>query len=79
MHVRTEPSINSVIKKVKDLTIDGKRNAISSNDNDNAVYKKGTIFTALEIINNSEGVWAKSPSGYICISDSEGFVYCEKI
>lgn len=34
-----------------------------------ALYKKGTVFTALEIINNGSSYWAKTPSGYICLKD----------
>ncbi len=78
MNVRENPSINSKIKKVKELTQDGKRNATSTNPEDNAVYKKGTIFTAKEIIKNNNYIWAKSPSGYICLEDSNT-KYCEKV
>ena len=34
-----------------------------------ALYKKGTVFSALEIINNKSSYWAKTPSGYICLKD----------
>lgn len=78
MNVRENPSINSRIKKVKELTEDGKRNSTSTNLDDNAVYKKGTIFTAKEIIKDNNYVWAKSPSGYICLEDSNT-KYCEKV
>ena len=78
MNVRRGASINSDIKKVKELTEDGKRNATSQNPNDNAVYKQGTIFTAKEIIEDNNYVWAKSPSGYICLKDKDN-IYCEKV
>ena len=78
MNVRCNPSINSDVKKVKDLTEDGKKNATSTNPNDNAIYKKGTIFTAKEIIEDNNYIWAKSPSGYICLQDSNN-IYCEKV
>lgn len=78
MNVRENPSINSKIKKVKELTQDGKRNATSTNPEDNAVYKKGTIFTAKVISKQDKYVWAKSPSGYICLEDSNT-KYCEKV
>lgn len=78
MNVRTGAGTNYSIKKVKDLSEDGKRNATSKNLNDNAVYKTGTIFTAQEIINQN-GVWAKTPSGYVCIKGASGTVYCSKI
>ena len=78
MNVRTGAGTNNPVKKVKDLTADGKRNATSTNPEANAVYKTGTIFTALQIINNN-GVWAKTPSGYVCIQGESGTKYCSKI
>lgn len=78
MNVRVGAGTDRAIKKVKDLTTDGKRNATSTNPNDNGVYKKGTVFTAKEIIYISNDVWAKTPSGYICIKDSKN-TYCEKV
>ncbi len=78
MHVRTGPGITSAPKKVKDLTIDGKRNATSQDLNQDAIYKKGTVFTAKEIIQNQDGsLWGHSPSGYICIQDND-MIYCTK-
>lgn len=79
MNVRTGPGTKYSVKKVSQLTTDGKKNATSTNKNANAVYKKGTIFTAQEIIKKGSEVWAKSPSGYICIKGSSGTVYCLKV
>ena len=76
MNVRTGAGTGYEVKKVKDLTEDGKKNATSTNPDDNAVYKAGTIFTAKEIINVDNSIWARSPSGYICIKDSN-MTYCE--
>lgn len=77
MKVRAGAGTDCRWKKVKELTADGKKNATSKNLNANAVYKKGTVFTALQIINKN-GVWAKTPSGYICIKGTSGKVYCKK-
>lgn len=79
MNVRKGAGTNYAIKKVKDLTKDGKKNATSTNLNANAVYKKGTIFTAQKIIKKSNSVWAKSPSGYISIKGESGTIYCSKV
>ncbi|MBR3117560.1 MAG: hypothetical protein IKL65_00580 [Bacilli bacterium] len=78
MNVRRGASIDSGIKKVKELTEDGKRNATSYIPDDNAVYKKGTIFTAKVISKQGNYVWAKSPSGYICLKDNK-MEYCKKL
>lgn len=79
MNVRSGAGDNYNIKKVKELTKDGRKNALYNGDNDPALYKKGTVFTALEIINNSYGKWAKTPSGYVCIKGSDGITYSEKV
>lgn len=78
MYVRYGAGTNYGVKLVKDLSEDGKKNATSKNMNAYAVYKKGTRFTAIKIINNSRGNWAKTPSGYVCIKGSSGRVYCTK-
>lgn len=79
MNVRTGAGTNYSIKKVSQLTTDGKKNATSTNSNANAVYKTGTVFTALEIISNNYGIWARTPSGYVCIQGASGTKYCSKI
>lgn len=79
MNVRTGAGDNYPIKLVRELTKDGRKNALYDGDNDSAIYKKGTVFTALEIVNNSYGKWAKTPSGYVCIKGSDGITYSEKI
>lgn len=58
-------------KKVKELTVDGRKNATSTNLNDYARYKAGTVFTALQIHKNAAGnYWAKTPSGWLCLGSS---------
>lgn len=79
MNIRYGAGDNYGIKLVKELTIDGKKNALFTGENDYAIYKKGTIFTALEVIDNKYGKWAKTPSGYVCIKGSDGITYSEKI
>lgn len=78
MYVRWGAGLNYGIKLVKDLTPDGKRNATSSNPYDYAVYKKGTIYTALDVITNNYGVWAKTPSGYVCMEGASKTKYASK-
>lgn len=78
MNVRSGAGTNYPMKKVKDLSVDGRKHATSSNPNADAVYKADTVFTAQQIINQN-GVWAKTPSGYVCIKGASGKVYCSKI
>lgn len=78
MYVRYGPSTKFGVKLVKDLTKDGQKNATSKNPNALAVYKDGTIYTAIDVIKNNDGTWAKTPSGYVCMKGSSGKVYCHK-
>ena len=79
LNVRYGAGDNYDIKKTCEMTNDGRKNAYFTDDNAPAIYKKGTVFTALEIINNNYGKWAKTPSGYVCIKGSDGITYSEKI
>lgn len=78
MYVRFGAGLNYGIKLVKNLTTDGKKNATSNNPNSYAVYRKGTIYTALDVIKNNYGIWARTPSGYVCMQGSSGTKYARK-
>ena len=78
MYVRWGAGTNYGIKLVKQLTADGKRNATSSNPDAYAVYKKGTIYTALDVIKNAYGIWARTPSGYVCMEGNSGTKYARR-
>ena len=67
VNVRTGAGTDYAIKKVRDLTADGKKNCTSSNSGDNAVLKSGTRVTALDVINVGKDIWLRIPSGYICV------------
>ena len=67
VNVRTGAGTDYAIKKVKDLTADGRKNCTSSNSNDNAVLKTGTKVTALDVKNVGKDIWLEIPSGYICV------------
>lgn len=79
MYVRNGPSYKAGVKLVKDLTEDGKKNATSSDPNAYAVYKAGTIFTCYEKCDKGYGIWALTPSGYVCLVGQSGTVYCEEV
>lgn len=78
MNIRNGAGYKYPIKKVKDMSSNGRKHATSMNLNENACYKKETEFTAQEIIKSGNEYWAKSPSGYICLKGASGKVYCKK-
>lgn len=77
MYIRKGPGTNYEIKRVREITDNGKKHVVNKDNNAKAVYKRGTIFTAVEIDRNGETIWGRSPSGWICIKGAE--IYCEKI
>lgn len=62
LNVRYGAGTNNAIKKYNELTVDGKKHAYIQT---NAVLKKGTVVTCLEIVKNGQDIWIKIPSGYI--------------
>ncbi len=66
VNVWTRPTTSSQIKKVKDLTADGRKHATSTDPNANAVLKAGTIVDADAVSTDTAGnIWLKIPSGFI--------------
>ncbi len=78
VNVRAGAGTKYRIKKVKELTSDGKKNATSKNTSAYACYKKNTEFTAQKIIKEGNNYWAQTPSGYVCIQYGNN-VYAKKI
>lgn len=78
MKIRTLPSVDAKEVKVKDTTKKAKSALISKKNNDNAVFRKNTKFTALEIIYQPDSIWSRTPNGYICIQDLE-HKYCVRV
>ena len=79
MYVRYGAGTNYPKKLVRDLTEDGKANATSDNPWDFALYKVGTKFTVYEFKDSGDGLWGRSPSGWICIKGKDGEEYCKKV
>lgn len=73
LRVRTGAGTNYRQKKYLELTADGKKHAYKKI---NAVLKKGTKITCLDIIvKSSKEIWIKIPSGYIAgIYDGKEYV-----
>lgn len=73
MNVRSGAGTSYSIKKVSQLTADGKKHATSTNANDNAVFKKGTVVTAQELkavySTSKIDIWCRCPSGWICLKN----------
>lgn len=65
--VREAAGTNAKWKKVSQLTADGRKNATSNKANDYAVLKTGTRVTVQELKTIGTDIWAKIPSGYICL------------
>ena len=78
MYVRWGAGTNYGIKLVKNLTPDGKKNAYYQNPDAYAIYKKGSIYTALDVIRNEYGIWARTPSGYVCMEGISGTKYARR-
>lgn len=67
MYIRTGPGKNYRIKKVSELTADGKKHAISNNPKVNAVLAAGTRVTCKKVVKKDDGyIWLQIPSGYVC-------------
>lgn len=62
LNVRYGAGTSNAIKKYNELTVDGKKHAYIQT---NAVLKKGTVVTCLEIVKNGQDIWLKIPSGYV--------------
>lgn len=77
MYVRWGAGTKYPKKLVKDLTPDGKKHATSIDPDSFAVYRKGTKFTVYELKDEGQGLWGRSPSGWICIKGLSGTVYCK--
>ena len=59
-------------KKVKDLTTDGRRHATSSKKTADAMFRAGTTITVQEVKLLSTGnLWARCPSGWLCIWEKD--------
>ena len=72
-------SINIILQNsATNIQINDNSNVDSKKNNDNAVFRKNTKFTALEIIYQPDSIWSRTPNGYICIQDLE-HKYCVRV
>ena len=70
MNIRSGPGTNNPVKKVSQITANGRECAVDKSANANAVFKSGTVVTALELkavfSSAAIDVWLRCPSGWIC-------------
>ena len=66
MYVRAGAGTGYKIKKVSQLTADGKAHATSTKSTANAVIKKGTKVTCYEVKVVGTYIWIRIPSGWVC-------------
>lgn len=79
MNIRSNAGTGYPVRKVADISENGKKCVMDNNSNANAVFKRGTVITALElkaISNAAIDVWCRCPSGWICIRQGND-VYVE--
>lgn len=74
LNVRTGAGTKYAIKKVKDMTKDGKAHCVNKSASSYAVLKKGTRVTVLKVKTSGKNVWIQIPSGWIC-AIQDGAIY----
>ena len=83
-YIRTGPGTEYTIKKVKEcskaVASNPKKYCTSTNKNAQAQFKSGVKFTNQKTVKAKNGsIWAKCPSGYVCLVSSKGTMYCSKV
>lgn len=76
MNIRKTPNGEKV--KVKQCTSAMKKALTSKKADDNAIIKKGTNITILEVVEKNGAYWGKNYSGYVCIKDNSN-TYLKKV
>lgn len=69
MNVRTGPGTNYPVKKVAQISANGRQCVVNNTSTADAVFKAGTEITCLEVkaVSASQvDVWMRCPSGWIC-------------
>lgn len=82
-YVRVGAGTEYRIKKVSECSSTCKKNPkeyfTNPKQSADAQYKSGTRFTNQKTVRAKNGsIWAKTPSGYVCLISSKGTMYCSK-
>lgn len=72
LHIRQWPM--GPKKKMYEITVNAKINSFSDSEG-NAILKKGTRVTCLDVVHDGKSTWLLIPSGYICAISSSGKQY----
>lgn len=72
LHIRQWPM--GPKKKMYEITVNAKINSFSDSEG-NAILKKGTRVTCLDVVHDGKSTWLLIPSGYICAVSSSGKQY----
>ena len=77
LYINKEPKVGTPVK-VK-MCYPAMRKALKyKNPNSNAVIKKGTTITCLELVEKDKYIWIKNFNGYVCLRGASGKYYCEE-
>lgn len=75
MNIRSGPGTNNSIRKVSQITANGRECVVDKTTTANAMFKPGTVVTALELkaihTTAKVEVWLRCPSGWICARDGD--------
>lgn len=72
LYIRQAPM--GVKKKMYEITVNAKINSFSDSQG-NAILRKGTRVTCLDVVHDGKSIWLLIPSGYICAVSSSGKRY----
>lgn len=76
MYINKDMSFNNH-QKVRNCTTEMKKALKYSEPNNDAVIRKDTTITALEVIDKGEYMWIKNYNGYVCLKGKKGFYLSE--
>ena len=77
LYINKEPKVGTPVK-VKDCYPAMPKALKYKNPNCNAVIKKGTTITCLELVKKDKYIWIKNFNGYVCLRGASGKYYCEE-
>ena len=77
LYINKEPKVGTPIK-VKDCYPAMRKALKYKLPSKDAVIKKGTTITCLELVTVGKYIWIKNFNGYICLKGASGKYYCEE-